>query len=53
MDPTDPIWQPPGPPSSAADGPPPQGSDGDREVDYVDFAEVEPDGPRDAVSPYQ
>jgi hypothetical protein len=53
MDPTDPVWQQPGPPSSAADGPLPQGSDGDREVDYVDFAEVEPDGPRDAVSPYQ
>ncbi len=42
MDPTDPTWQQPGPLPPAADSPPPQGSDGDREVDYVDFADTEP-----------
>ncbi len=53
MDPTDPVWQQTGPPPSPTEGPPRQGPGEGREVDYVDFAEVEPDEPRDAVSRYQ
>ena len=53
MDPKDLMRQQTGPSPPPVEGPPRQGSGVDREADYVDFTEVEPDGSHEAVSRYQ